>query len=143
VAVDKAIDQIVRERARGLCEYCHAPQALYPERFQIDHVVARQHGGPTSPENLALCCIECNRRKGPNLAGIDPVISTRSDLFDPRRDDWNEHFLGHGVTLVGRTEKGRATVTVLDINRPPRVLVRETLMLEGVFPPAGNRSDAQ
>lgn len=43
--MDKGLDQAVRTRARGLCEYCHAPQAFYPERFQIDHIVARQHGG--------------------------------------------------------------------------------------------------
>jgi len=138
LAVDRAIDQFVRGRARGACEYCHAPQAYYPERFQIDHIIARQQGGLTSPEILALCCIECNRHKGPNLSGIDPLTSSRSDLFEPRRDDWNANFAWLGAILVGLTEKGRATVAVLDINRSPRVLVRETLILEGVFPPEGD-----
>ena len=141
--MDKAIDQAVRERARGICEYCHAPQSFYPERFQIDHIVARQHGGTTSFENLALCCIECNRRKGPNLSGIDPVTSHRTDLFDPRQDHWNDHFCWRGVVLVGLTAKGRATVTVLDINRSPRVAVREALLEEGVFPPTSDRVEAQ
>ncbi len=121
-----------------MCEYCHALQAFYPERFQIDHIIAKQHGGITSKENLALCCVECNRRKGPNLSGIDPVTGDRVDLFDPRRDVWNEHFSWHGPVVIGLSSKGRATVAVLDINRPPRVLVRETLILEGVFPPTGD-----
>jgi hypothetical protein len=137
--MDKTVDQAVRERARGMCEYCHASQAFYPERFQIDHIVARQHGGATSMENLALCCIECNRRKGPNLSGIDPATSQRSHLFDPRRDEWNIHFRWQGAVLMGLTEKGRATITVLDINRAPRALVREALIEEGLFPPQDDR----
>lgn len=131
----------MRERARGMCEYCHALQAFYPERFQIDHIVARQHGGRTSSENLALSCAECNRRKGPNLSGIDSVTSSRSDLFDPRRDHWNEHFYWRGALLVGLTAKGRVTLAVLDMNRLPRVLVREALIVEGVFPVPDDRLD--
>jgi hypothetical protein len=121
-----------------MCEYCHALQAFYPERFQIDHIIAKQHGGATSLQNLALCCLECNRRKGPNLSGIDPSTNILAHLFDPRRDIWNEHFRWDGPVLLGLTPKGRATVAVLDVNRRPRVLVRETLILEGVFPPTGD-----
>jgi hypothetical protein len=141
--MDKGIDQSVRIPAGDLCKYCHAPQAFYPERFQIDHIIARQHGGGTSFENLALCCIECNRRKGPNLSGIDPVTMHRTELFDPRRDDWNEHFCWRGALLIGLTEKGRTTIAVLDINRPPRVVVREALIEEGVFPRADDRTELE
>jgi hypothetical protein len=132
--MDKALDQAVRERAGGLCEHCHAPQAYYPERFQIDHIIARQHGGETSLENLALCCIECNRRKGPNISSIDPQTRQRTDLFDPRRDVWQHHFAWRGATLWGLTPVGRATIAILEINRLPRVSVRQTLIDEGVFP---------
>jgi 5-methylcytosine-specific restriction endonuclease McrA len=97
--IDKELDRSVRIRAQGLCEYCHAPQAFYPERFHIDHIVARQHGGITSIENLALCCGECNRRKGPNLSGVDPQISLRCELFNPRSDSWNDHFAWRGSVL--------------------------------------------
>jgi hypothetical protein len=134
--MDKALDLAVRARARGLCEYCHAPQAYYAERFEIDHIISRQHQGITAPENLALCCLECNRRKGPNISSIDSQTGKRSDLFDPRRDIWKEHFAWRGPTLVGLTAVGRATVALLEINRSPRVTVRQTLIEEGVFPPA-------
>ena len=137
--MDKALDKAVRERAGGQCEYCHAPQAYYPERFQIDHIIAQQHGGETSPENLALCCIECNRRKGPNISSVDPQTRQRTDLFDPRRQIWTEHFAWHGALLVGLTPMGRATIAVLEINRPPRVTVRQALIEEGVFPPVADR----
>jgi 5-methylcytosine-specific restriction endonuclease McrA len=65
------LEQRVRIRARGLCEYCQLPQATYRLPFQIDHIIARQHGGKTRLGNLALACPRCNRNKGPNLVGID------------------------------------------------------------------------
>jgi hypothetical protein len=133
------LDQAVRERARGLCEYCQASQAHYPEQFHIDHIVARQHGGKSSMENLALCRMECNRRKGPNITSVDPFTGQRADLFHPRQDLWQEHFEWHGAILVGLTPVGRATVALLEINRPPRVMVREALIEEGVFPPVADR----
>ena len=139
--MDEKLQQAVRRRAHGLCEYCHAPQSFYPERFQIDHIIARQHGGETVGENLALCCLECNRRKGPNISGIDPLTRKRADLFSPRQDEWNQHFAWRGAILIGFSAIGRATIELLDINRPPRLIVRQTLIEEGVFPPAGDRRE--
>ncbi len=48
--------EFVRSRARDGCEYCLMPQLAHVLTFPIDHVIARQHGGITSPENLALSC---------------------------------------------------------------------------------------
>jgi hypothetical protein len=134
--MEKALDQAVRSKARGLCEYCHSSQEHYPERFQIDHVISRQHKGESTLQNLALCCLECNKRKGPNIAGIDPETGQMAPLFNPRRDEWKAHFKWLGAKLVGMSAIGRATITVLDINRAPRVVVRQTLIEEGVFPPS-------
>ncbi|MGA2120023.1 MAG: HNH endonuclease signature motif containing protein [Bryobacteraceae bacterium] len=65
--------EAVRQRARNRCEYCHLPQEAFRRGFHIEHIVARQHGGSTSLSNLALACWNCNRKKGPNLSGIDPA----------------------------------------------------------------------
>jgi hypothetical protein len=111
------------------------PQALYRERFHIDHVIARQHGGADKIENLALACLRCNRHKGPNIAGIDPADGSVVTLFNPRKDRWSDHFQWHGPELHGLTAVGRTTIAALRINHPDRVLVREALMDEGVFPP--------
>ncbi|QOV92545.1 HNH endonuclease [Humisphaera borealis] len=132
--MDAAVDKMVRDRALNRCEYCHMPQPFYSERFQIDHVVARQHSGTSEAINLALACIDCNLHKGPNISSVDPVTGTRVDLFNPRSDIWVEHFEWAGVQLVGRTAMGRATIRLLQINSPRRSVVRETLMEEGVFP---------
>lgn len=130
----KALDRRARERAKNACEYCRMPQSAYRFRFPIDHIIARQHGGPTTPSNLALACLRCNGHKGPNLTGIDPTSGQLARLFHPRRDRWSRHFRWRGAVLVGRTAIGRATVVVLNINHPDAVAVRKSLMEEGAFP---------
>jgi hypothetical protein len=65
--------EAVRRRAGNRCEYCHLPQEAFRRGFHTEHIVARQHGGPTSLDNLAFACWSCNLKKGPNLSGIDPA----------------------------------------------------------------------
>jgi len=136
--MDDSLAQEVRLRAGGVCEYCRMPQAFYPTvPFPIDHVVALQHGGPTVTANLALSCLHCNSHKGPNIAGLDPRTRKLTRLFNPRRHKWGRHFRWEGPQLVGRTAVGRVTVAVLAMNAPEVVAVREALIEEGHFPPAG------
>jgi hypothetical protein len=104
--------------------------------FEIDHIIAESHGGPTAAQNLALACYHCNSFKGPNLAGIDAQREQIVRLFHPRRHKWHRHFRWQGAYLVGRTPIGRATVATLRINLPFRVRHRQALIVEGVFPPA-------
>lgn len=131
--MDRDLRTLVRERARGCCEYCHVPERYSSLRFQLDHIIAEQHGGPTSSGNLAVACFACNHHKGPNLAGIDPKTRRKAWLFHPRRHAWNRHFRWIGAILVGRTPIGRVTIAVLAINLPHRVTQRAALMGEGVF----------
>lgn len=124
----------VRRRAQGRCEYCRLPASAYPLPFHVDHIVAQQHGGSDSLDNLALACLHCNRHKGPNIAGRDPVGGEIVRLFDPRRDPWTEHFAWSGAELTARTGIGRVTIQVLAINDPDFRAVREALLAERVFP---------
>jgi hypothetical protein len=132
--MDQALAQFVRNRAHGLCEYCHMPGIYDRPGFEIEHIIARQHGGPTIAGNLALACFSCNKRKGPNLSGIDSATGRIVSLFNPRRHKWSRHFRSQGALLVGRTPIGRATIAVLGINMPLRVRLRQELIDEGVFP---------
>ncbi len=111
------------------------PQVYDELPFEIDHVVAEQHGGKTIATNLALACFADNHHKGPNLSGIDPKTRKRVWLFNPRRHRWARHFRWDGPILVGRTAVGRATITVLGMNLAHRVRHRAELIEEGVFPP--------
>lgn len=132
-----SLEDRVRERAGGRCEYCRLPRSASPFDFLIDHVIARQHGGPSTFGNLALCCPHCNAHKGPNIGSRDPGgrVPGLVPLFNPRRHRWSKHFRWEGPILVGLTAIGRATIHVLDMNDPEEVGLREALIEEGVFPP--------
>lgn len=128
----------IRERAAFRCEYCHEPERLYDLVYVVDHIIARQHKGTTTLDNLALCCGRCNSSKGPNLSGIDPRSRLLTRLFHPRLDEWTKHFRWEGprlvgLTPVGRTPVGRTTVEVLAINSPARMAVRRILMDVGAL----------
>jgi hypothetical protein len=85
-------------------------------------------------------CVFCNRYKGPNRAGLDPLTGKLTPLFNPRRHRWSLHFRYEGGTLVGRTAVGRATVEVLRITLPNLIALREVLMEDGgsTLPPRGS-----
>jgi hypothetical protein len=130
----------VRSRAGGRCEYCCAPQAAFRRRFHIEHIVARQHGGPTQLDNLALACWHCNLKKGPNLTGIDPDTGQIAELFHPRKDRWIGHFdMGMGtlrplcIEVQGLTPIGRATVRVLGLNEDMQQMLRYEFWSEGLY----------
>ena len=130
----------VRRRASHRCEYCRIPQAAFPRPFHLEHVVAKQHGGTTELDNLALACWHCNLKKGPNLTGIDPETGQITHLFHPRKDRWEEHFtvgvgtlLPLGIEIRGLTATGRATVGVLGMNEEMRQMLRYELWCEGMY----------
>jgi hypothetical protein len=135
--MDRKLRDQVWRRAASHCEYCRMPQEFAEPTHEIDHVIAEKHNGPTTLENLALACFHCNNHKGPNIAGVDPVTGEVTRLFHPRQDSWIEHFSWQGATLVGKTPVGRVTVQVLEINIRHRVIHRQALIEEGVFPPKG------
>jgi hypothetical protein len=130
--MDSALRSFVRRRAGDVCEYCRLPQtASRFVRFHIEHIIARQHGGPTEPGNLTLACGSCDFHKGPNIAGLDPETGVLVPLFHPRRDRWTDHFAWDRLATVGRTAVGRATVSLLAMNHRERLEVRENLQALG------------
>ena len=61
----------VYARDHGRCQYCGRPLAR-PEAT-YDHVVPCSRGGQTRWENVVICCVPCNQRKGgrtPEEAGM-------------------------------------------------------------------------
>ncbi len=129
----RSLERLVRRRALGCCEYCGLPEQYSSAPFQMDHIIAEQHSGPTVPSNLALACYACNHHKGPNLGGVDPRTGAKTWLFHPRRHKWSRHFAWDGAVLKGRTPIGRTTIAVLAINAPHRIAQRAALLAEGVF----------
>ncbi len=94
--------------------------------FTSNTFIPRIHGGADDLDNLALACIDCNLHKGTNLTGIDAQTNEVTELFHPRRQEWNEHFGSQGVHLVGKTATGRTTIRVLNMNSEDQVAMRSS-----------------
>jgi hypothetical protein len=131
--MDDELLELVWDRANSSCEYCLLPQECSHLTFEVDHIIATCHGGLTRGSNLALTCFYCNRYKGPNIAGIDPISRKLSPLFHARRHKWQRHFRYDGPVLVGLTRVGRATIAVLHINDPDAIALREALIESGLW----------
>ena len=131
-----ALRDLVRRRADDRCEYCRMPQSGHYVPFEVDHVIAHQHGGGDDPSNLAWACLRCNRLKGPNLSSLD-ADGRVVRLFDPRSDHWDEHF-GYDATIDHITASspcGFATLRLLRMNEADYTILRRSLREEGVaFP---------
>ena len=127
--MDTVSRQVVRQRAGARCEYCRLPESAVEISFHIEHITARQHGGNDELDNLALACDRCNLFKGTNLTSVDPNTGIVVAIYDPRLQDWQTHFGQYGYEIVGKTDIGRATVKLLNMNAANRVELRSELGL--------------
>jgi len=90
------------ERDRNTCQYCG--QVFERKDLNLDHVIPRDRGGPTSWENIVCSCITCNTQKAnrtPQEAAIHLVRKPKRpkwrpfvqvNLGLPHHDSW-KHFL--------------------------------------------------
>ena len=75
----------VLARDGRVCQYCGAEDAN-----QVDHVVAKVHGGGDELDNLLTSCRDCNLRKGKKSLGFflrSPAPSAAVCL--PSSDIWH------------------------------------------------------
>ncbi len=131
--MNAALVRQVRRRAGDCCEYCRMPQEYDDTPFEIDHIIAKKHGGRTVAYNISLSCFYCNSFKGSDIASRDAKTGKLTPLFNPRRQKWSRHFRWQGAYLVGRTAVGRVTVALLHINDPLRLELRGAYR-RGSFP---------
>ena len=124
----------VFERAGGRCEYCLYPEACSFFSFEVEHIVAEKHGGTATLDNLALACPFCNRHKGTDLGSLDPETGQLTPFFNPRTQNWADHFRLDGAAIVPLTPEGRVTVAIFQLNHPDRVQERQRLIWAGEYP---------
>lgn len=117
----------VSARARHVCEYCHAPEAVFNLPFEVEHIKPLSVGGESTEDNLALSCRSCNLYKADFIAAVDEQTQTETRLFNPRRDVWSEHFrlAGESGEVEGLNEIGRATISRLRINSAAQTAARK------------------
>lgn len=128
------IRQQVIERARGCCEYCRVGSTDRLLPFAVDHIIAIKHGGTDDLNNLCFACFKCNGFKGTDLASIDPFTQTPSFLFNPRLQEWDDHFQLDNAYILGLTPIGRATAFLLRLNDSARLVQRELLLKVQRYP---------
>ena len=90
------------ERDRNTCQYCG--HVFDRKDLNLDHVIPRDRGGPTSWENIVCSCIKCNTKKAnrtPFEAGLHLIRKPKRPKWRPflqvnfglkYHDDW-KHFL--------------------------------------------------
>ena len=127
----------VAERARHLCEYCQTQRKIVVT-MQIDHIIPQAAGGTTDLDNLCFACIGCNSHKLDFQVGLDSVTGIEAPLFNPRQQQWDDHFnwSDDSLRLIGLTATGRATINRLRINRAAMIESRREWVAMGKHPPA-------
>jgi hypothetical protein len=105
--------------------------------MEIEHIIPVAAGGPSIEKNLWLACPLCNGYKGSQTHRVDPMTSKEVKLFNPRDQDWNEHFRWSkdGIQIIGQTSCGRATVIALKLNNEHLVRARRRWVAVGWHPP--------
>ena len=129
--------RLVADRSQHCCEYCRTQARYSSDSLTIDHITPRGLGGPTTADNLALCCYGCNQHKSTRLAAPDPVTDALALLFHPRQHRWEAHFAWNDdfTRMLALTPTGRATIAALQLNRPGLVNLRRVLYAIGEHPP--------
>jgi HNH endonuclease len=95
-------------------------------------------GGRDDETNLWLACPICNGHKSDKTTAIDPKTNESLALFNPRTQNWFEHFRWSedGIHIIGLTPIGRATVVALHLSDDPdALLVRSFWVVAGWHPP--------
>ena len=132
--ISLALRRAMTERAAFRSEYCRMPEAELLAGCEVDHIISRKHGGLTDPANLALSCERCNRAKGTDVASVLGSPPQVVRLFNPRLDQWGDHFRLEGGRIFPLSEIGEVTTALLRLNAPDRVTQRRVLQQVGAYP---------
>jgi hypothetical protein len=135
--VSKALRERVSKQARYRCGYCLTSQKITGTQMDVEHIIPEARGGKTEEDNLWLACSDCNDHKGDRLEAPDPQTGEVVRLFDPRHQQWAEHFAWAptGDEMIGLTPTGRATIAALKLNRALLVDARREWVRVGWHPP--------
>lgn len=92
----KPTKAMIYKRDGHRCQYCGRSSNL-----TIDHVIPKSKGGEDSWENLTICCVQCNMKKGDRYleqtgmrllrkprAPLSPVFLNLSQINCP---EWNQY----------------------------------------------------
>ncbi len=127
----------IRRQAKNRCGYCLTPQEIISMVFEMGHLRPIADGGTDDEENLWLACRNCNGFKHAKTKAIDAITKTEVSLFNPRTQNWHEHFefSQDKTEIIGKTPCGRATVIALRLNYEQAVNARKVWVKFDLYPP--------
>lgn len=136
-AVSQELKDKIRREGRNRCGYCLTPQEIVSMLLEIEHLQPIAGGGTDDEENLWLACRNCNGFKHAKTHAIDPQTNEEASLFNPRTQNWNEHFRfsDDKTEITGKTACGRATVIALRLNFEQAVNARKVWIQADLYPP--------
>ena len=126
--------RLVAQRADNLCEYCLIAEHDTILGCAIDHIISIKHGGSSNIDNLAYCCVYCNRFKDSDIGSI--IIDKKEFVrfYHPRWDNWLEHFHLEDYLIQPITDIGEVTARILGFNQQSRLLERQLLISKNKYP---------
>jgi hypothetical protein len=135
--ISQSVRELVRLRANNRCEYCQTDQVISGAQMHIEHIMPLSEGGPSTEENLCLSCAWCNSYKWAKIEAADPHTDKLTPLFNPRTQQWGEHFQWreNGIIIAGLSDTGRATIKALKMNNSFIVPARRHWVEAGWHPP--------
>ena len=137
IYISVAVQREVMRLSEGYCEYCLHPEAYATDFYHFDNILPLFEGGSNEVANIARSCGRCNILKNQKTVAFDPLTGQISELYNPRKDKWTNHFHWSDDDLLvhGRTEIGRTTVDLLQLNRQNAINLRQLLKNAGLHPP--------
>ena len=128
----------IGEQAQHRCGYCQTQERVSGIPLTLEHIIPRSLEGLDVEENLWVSCRLCNEAKGIQVEAIDPLTGDTAPLYNPRVDQWRQHFRWgkDGTEIIGLTDVGRVTVDALSLNTEFRVRSRAIWVEAGYHQPA-------
>jgi hypothetical protein len=133
--INAALRRLVATRADGLCEYCLINEE---DTFLAARWITSSVKSTVDKPTLTTWLTPVPFAIGPRAVIGSIVQQTGSFVrfFNPRTDQWAEHFVLDGVAIVARSDIGEVTARILDFNNEERLFERQTLQAIGRYPSA-------
>ncbi|QTA79362.1 Uncharacterized protein dnl_16290 [Desulfonema limicola] len=77
--------------------------------------------------------MRCNRNKGPNVGSFDPETGKLVPFYNPRKQNWDEHFKIKDAIIIPLTPEARVTVMIFRLNNEDRITERKCMKEAGLL----------
>lgn len=134
--IPAALRRELFEEGNYRCGYCRSEEILMGVSLVPDHIIPLAANGSNARENLWPACRQCNELKNNRTHAEDPQTGELVPLFNPRTQQWDEHFAWNRdfTQIQALTFTGRATLAALQLNRSLLVRARQRWKLMGWQP---------